>query len=109
MTPAGGVARSDGKLRRALARAMPSDVPRGPWQCVRNVGVRERRRRGEPEPQPCAMCDHPIKRNTFSYYQMQAATTPEWADAVLHYMCGQALQYYLGENRIYLRERDKDE
>ena len=108
MTPAGGVARNNGALRRTLARSMPNDVPRGPWQCIRNIGARERRRRGESDPGPCAMCHNPIRRNTFSYYQLQTPTTG-WADGVLHYMCAQALQYYLGENRLDLRKRYADE
>lgn len=99
--------RKDVALRRQLARTMPRDFPRGPWQRTVNIGVRRRRRRGEPEPRPCAMCTAPIKRNATCYYQLQNTSDPAWEDAILHAMCADELQNYLGENRLYL-QRTKD-
>lgn len=105
MTPAAGLSQNDGKARRALARAMTRDVPRGPWYRTRNIGVRARNRLRQPEPGPCVMCQFPIKRNTFSYYQLKDRPDA-WSRAVLHYMCGQALQCYLGETRLYLQHTE---
>lgn len=107
MTSPAGLSRNDGKARRQLARAMTRDVPRGPWYRTRNIGVRARTRLRQSEPGPCVMCRFPIKRNTFSYYQLDARDDA-WSDAVMHYLCAQALQYYLGEGRLNLKRREEE-
>lgn len=106
-SPAAGLSRNDGKTRRELARAMTRDVPRGPWYRTRNIGIRARKRLQQPEPGPCMMCHFPLKRNTFSYYQLDTRDDA-WSGAVMHALCAQALQAYLGEGRLNLQWREDD-
>lgn len=107
MTTPATVPANDGKTRRDLARAMPRDVPRGPWYRIENIGSRARNRAKQPHPGPCVMCQGPIKRNTFSYYQLEQRDDT-WSEAVMHYMCARALQYYLGETRLHLHNEPKE-